>query len=263
MKKILLLIFIALHCKKPEIIESVNDIRVIRGTNIHLRSNPSTKSNSLGFLQGGNEVKILQTIKNTEQNSQNNDLWFKVSVYSGMLEKKEGYVFNKFVLNENETPFDLLSKKVKLEERLAYYIKLQKDFPEYERVELYGLSELIDYFKIQTQCLIDQKRKNFFFKDKKSLINHFHDILSNYNDEKFSSISSCSFIWYDAYQTDLLSYPFISYSDRNVLEEAVKDIDISSGDNENCYENPEKGKICFPIKEEDGNFFVSGFYFTK
>lgn len=255
----LILTLLLVYCKSKTEYSEIDDYSFIKGTNIHLRALPGQKSESLGFLQGGNKVKIISESDTFTDIGNLNGRWTQVLVLSGKLEKKIGYVFSPFILENGISPIDLINKEIELSERKNYLLKLLSDFKEYDEGDLYTLDDLVQFEILVTECKINRLQNPVIYKEKETLIKNFRALRNNFNDSEFEKMTSCEFLWSDGCGgNDLLPYPYFSYNAKNEIKEIIGSILIDSGDKNNCYRTSDNKSYCFDIQKIDDKYQISG-----
>lgn len=254
-----MLIFLLVYCKIRTENSETGNISFIKGTNIHLRESPDQKSNSFGFLQGGNKVKIISESDAFTEIGNLRGKWIHVLVLSGKMEKNIGYVFSPFILEKGSDPINLISKDVELLKRKDYLLKLLSDFKEYDEKELYSFKELIKFEILVTECKVNRLENPTIYREKETLIRNFRALQTNFNDSEFEKMTSCEFSWSDGCGgNDLLPYPYFSYTTKNELREIIGSILIESGDQNNCYRTSDDKRYCFEIQKNDDIYQISG-----
>ncbi|XDD41716.1 SH3 domain-containing protein [Leptospira sp. WS60.C2] len=255
----LILIFILLQCKDKIDELEVENISFIRGKNIHLREFPDQKSKSFGFLQGGNKVKIISESNTNTKVGNLIGKWINVNVLSGKLENKTGYVFSNFILDKGVDPMDLINKDVEISKKKEYLLNLKSEFKEYAEDGLYTFNELIDFEILVAECKVRRLENPAGFEDKEALIKNFRLLKSNFNDSDLEKMTSCEFLWADGCGgTDILPYPYASYSDRESIRQIISSLIVESGDMENCYRTSDNKQYCFFVSNNEGRYLIKG-----
>ncbi|TGK77676.1 SH3 domain-containing protein [Leptospira noumeaensis] len=255
----LILILLLHFCKDQTENSEQNNFIFVKGKNIHLRVQPDQKSKSLGFLQGGNKLEIVSESNDKTKIDEFIGKWIKVKVLSGKLKDNQGFVFSQFTLEKNISPIDLIYKETEITKRNKFLEKLKLDFPEYDEIGLYSFDELINFEIFVNDCKVKRIDTSVGFEQKEELIREFQNLQSNFSEAEFEKMTTCEFLWANyCGGTDILPYPYFSYSNKNSIKQIISSLNIESGDKENCYQTIDNKKYCFHISKTNEKFLIGG-----
>lgn len=245
---------------------AIQGTTLIRGTHINLRFAADINSASLGLMQGGNRVKVLERQDSPARVMSQDGNWIRVKVLTGPLSGKEGWVFSAYLLSDSESPFTLLEQVERStndpSERLRLLRSLDAQFPELlenPNEVLYTFKDHLHARIAVNECWSSKLTSARSMKSREELVSAFKSLIRSFDQAAFLSMTSCEFVYLESCGgSDAMPIPF-SERDVGSVARIISSLDSNSDNSEHCYRSSDKTMKCFYISNYANNFYINTF----
>ncbi|TGK82976.1 hypothetical protein EHQ24_08100 [Leptospira noumeaensis] len=232
-----------------------------------MRKEPNPDSISLGLIQGGSEVQIIQYGEKTTIINGIKGKWIYIKgVDTNLGSEIHGYIFDQFILKNHKTPSDILEKILEEKDDNIKLSKLQNFknlFPfDIYREKEFGQHVVVDSYIEFTKCEMIRNRKKYDHSNQNEFFAKLNSTIKNFHFDEFEKLTKCEFeLRQRCYQVEEdLNFPIRTYD--NEIKEEIRTIFsqilIDTRDENNCYRMKSGKKYCFHIDKKNKQYQISG-----
>ena len=252
------------NCSKPAG-DPAGQKMFIRGTDIRIRSAPSTDAAILGVAQGGMVVDVIEKVGSEVEVAGRRSSWYRIRLMPVTLSPSgesevEGFVFGAFLVSKSEGPDAMMSEAEKLgstdpDRAIALFHQIRKEFPVEGEPVLYERGFLIDNAISVLQCW---KAKRSSANSKEALIADLRTGVEQNDRMLLRERSSCVFLQWEApCAGDPVPGP-MSERDLEEFQRMAAGFDWKRFDGECVVMNDGNKKYCFSIEDYRGGIYWAG-----
>lgn len=244
--------------------EGLQEKRIVRGTNVRIRSAPAVDSKIVAVLQGGD---LLQPLEKTEDEITIEDLtgpWFRIRVDSGPEQGKEGWIFGPLTVSYSMDPYSQIYEVYEMENHQQAIEELQRIIRDYPRFPEIGMN----HYEAEARAEIGIRRcwlsrigsgaespGVFGAESREELMRRVRSAINENQPDDLLPLLSCAFILMEgACAGGPLYYAPGENTARRIVELGRKTDWRQTG--ENCYGIPGNGQICLAPVEVKGKHYI-------
>ncbi|WP_210409640.1 hypothetical protein, partial [Leptospira congkakensis] len=239
----------------------------IIGKNINVRKEPNPDSISLGLIQGGSEVQIIQYGEKTTIINGIKGKWIYIEgVDTNLGSEIHGYIFDQFILKNHKTPSDILEKILEEKDdniKLSKLKNFKNLFPfDIYREKEFGQHVVVDSYIEFAKCEMIRNRKKYDHSNQNEFFTKLNSTIKNFHFDEFEKLTKCEFeLRQRCNQVEEdLNFPIKTYD--NEIKEEIRTIFsqilIDTRDENNCYRMKSGKKYCFHIDKNNKQYQISG-----